>query len=378
MKFICDRKEITDGLLFAGFVASQRTIKPILQDIKIHAFDDFIELSATDLEVSIRYRIEPVSMEETGVALVPASKINRIFKEESDKTVSFCANEGICTISFLNSQYRLSGEDPDQFPNIPAFSERDAFSLETKVLKELIRKTIFAVSRDDTQHAMNGVLFECEEGNLTMVSTDGRRMAICTFKADLPEKQRFSVIVPKKGLEQIERAIECEEEKVYLNIDVNQILVKTSKTEICSRLIEGNFPDYKNIVPKEWTRSLQLDVVDFMTSIKQGSVVTDTNSRIIKLIFKENQLVVVARPPDGDEATVKRKISYNQEEFLMSFNPDFLLEGIKAIESEEKIEFKMKEKLKPGIITNNKDYKYLIMPLNIEEREEDYFESGKE
>jgi len=372
MKAVCDRAALTRGVQVASGVATPRSPKPALGCIKVEADNNRMTLLATDLEVGIRVELEKMDIQEPGVALVPAEQFHAILRELQEDTISISATAEETRIAAPGSHFTILGNDPNDFPTLPGFPESGALTVAADDLLALAERTLFATAKENTRYALNGVLWEVEGNSLTMVSTDGRRLSLARGKCKDGPKEKTSAIVPSKAMQLIERCL-TDVEKVHGNVRValseKDILLETPPSDsgrgiIYSRLVDGHFPKYEDVIPKDFDKKATLNAGAFMGAVRKAALLTNEESRGVMLKFSKEELVITSRTPEMGEAEVHVPVAYEGEPLEISFNPVYLIDAVKVIDAPE-FTFSFKGSSKPGVITEGRLFTHVVMPVSI-------------
>lgn len=363
MKVSCSRNELHDALRLVSGVVDPRSIKPILQDVRLRADEEGIEISATDLEVGIKYRVRDAEVEEPGSIVIPTDRVGGIVSESRVERISLEAKDDRLLIRASGSRFHVMGVPADEFPEIPDFPEGKSLEMEGAVLREMIEKTIFAVALEKQRYALNGVLMVTKEGStkVTMVGTDGRRLALVRRKANVASPFTAEAIVPAKALQEIQKMVGSEE-IAKVNIQERQIFLRGENGVLVAQLVEGRFPPYDDVIPSDCDKKLEVKSDEFAKGIRQAAVLSRRDSRAVRLGMSDKLLVIESSDPEAGDAYVEVEATYEGTPVEMRFNPDFLLDGIKAID-QESIRLEMKDNVQAAVMRAGADYQYLIMPI---------------
>ena len=364
MKFRGKRQSLLEALTIVGSVVAPRSIKPILQNLRLVVDPSGATLLATDLEVAIRYHVDLLEVEEGGDVLLPVQRLLGIFREADGEEVAFASDDQALRISCGHGSFKVLGEDPEEFPVIPTFDDDKAFVLETDPFRVLIRKTTFATSREKTRYAFNGVRFEVEGDTARMVATDGKRMAVKSVGIDNPQEITAGHIIPTKGLQTFDKVLAEAEEQVRINLEDRQVMIRTGAAEVSSRLVEGAFPRYDAVIPSNTVLSAEFDKVALLSALKQAATLTNDESRSVRLSFADHKLILTSRAMDVGEARVELETEAAGEEIEVAFNPDFLIEGIKVMDA-ERITISVSGKDTPARIDGEENFIYVAMPVTL-------------
>lgn len=368
MKVISDRGALLDLLTLAGGVIAGRTPKPALTCVKLDAADNVLTVTATDLEVGLRVNTAKVEIEEPGEALIPADKLQNIVRESVDPTLKLSVDQNIAEIRGADSHFKVFGYAPSEFPAVPEMKGDPDFEIGAAELHRLIAQTIFATARENSRYAINGVLVERDGNKLVVVATDGRRLAMAkgTCKAGKGDDSHHQAIVPTKALHMIIRLFNDDEQTVRVKIADNQIIFATDDATLTSNLVEGNFPPYKDVIPKDGDKKATLHTDSFASGVRRAALLTNEESKGVRLAFAADGLTLTSRAPEMGEAEVKVEMpKYDGEPLEIGFNPQFLLDVLKVINTNE-FTFETKAGNKPGIIRTGPEFLYVIMPVNLQ------------
>ncbi|HEX2972786.1 MAG TPA: DNA polymerase III subunit beta [Tepidisphaeraceae bacterium] len=368
MKVICNRGALLDALTVAGNVVATRTPKPALQCVKLAASGTQMTLSATDLEVAIRYQDNQVEVSEPGELLVPADKLRDIVRESTDDTLSIESAAEMAQVKGQDSLFRIYTQPLDTFPPVPEYNGEADFEIAGGQLKQLIGQTVFAAAKESTRYAFNGVLVNVKGKRLSLVSTDGRRLAEARgelISSKKTEKDILRAIVPVKALSLIDRLIDDPEEAVAFQISENQIIVHTPSATLTSTIVEGQFPPYEEVIPRDCDKKMVASTADFLSAIRRAALLTTEESKGIRLQFSKTGLVLSSQSPGAGEATINFPCKYEGADLEIGFNPIFLVEALKVVRDDE-ISFELSAANRPGLLKGGPDFQYVIMPVNIQ------------
>ncbi len=372
MKAQCDRATLTEGVQAALGVVPHRSPKPSLGCIKVEAASGAVTLLATDLEVGIRVNLAKVDVQEPGMCLVPAERFHAILRELDVETVAVSSGDRETEIVAPGARFKVLGDDPADFPNVPAFPEAGALTVLADDLAGMIKRTLFATARENTRYALNGVLWEVEGTNLTLVATDGRRLSYVKGKCKDGGEKGQSAIVPSKAMQLIERCLATSGDakaSVRVAIGEKDLLVESPQADgdrwtIYSRLVDGHFPKYDDVIPKDCDRRATLSTAVFHAAVRKAALLTNEESRGVHLKFSPEELVLTSSTPEMGEAEVRIAASYEGEPLDIGFNPVFLIDALKAMDAEQ-FTFAFKGPNKPGVMTEDRSFTYVVMPVSI-------------
>lgn len=362
----CQRDGLLSACQLVSAAVAVRTPKPILSSIKAIAETDRLTLVATDLEVGIRYELAGVRVEEPGEAILPVSRVLAILRESSDSEVSLDADERRCRISTSISEYEMPSEDPAAFPDVPTFDDKKYHELTAGVLRTMIHRTSFAAAKQDTKYAITGILWEVEDKKVRLVATDTRRLAMCfgpaTSTAPVENKGQ-SHLVPVKAMVLLERTLNDNAENVKVCLRNNDVLFQTEKATIVSRLLEGRYPPYRDIIPKKAAAKIALPVEGFLTAVRQAKIMTDDESKRVAFHFAPGKLTLQAQGATTGRSKVDMPLDYNGSALTINFDPDFIIDMLKVLDPSEVVQLDLVDAAKPALFKVGDDYTYLVMPL---------------
>lgn len=364
MKVICDRASLVDALNLAGGVVVTRTPKPVLTCVKLSAEGGALTIAATDLEVALHRTIDQVEVQEDGDALVSADRLTAIVRESADPTLTLETEGDTTHVRGADSHYKIFGYPASEFPPVTPFSGEADYTIGAGALDELITKTLFATARENSRYAINGVLVERDGKHLTMVATDGRRLAYARGAAG-GDGEAQSVIIPTKALNLIGRLLDDPSEEVRVRIADNQAVFATESATLTTNLVEGNFPPYQDVIPKDQDRKATFSTDVLASGVRRAALLTNEESKGVKLSFSEEQLVLSSRAPEMGEAEVNVPIaSFSGEPVEIGFNPQFVTDVLKVVDADE-VTIELKSSDKPGVIKTGPDFLYVLMPIRL-------------
>jgi len=370
MKFTCEKKKLHSALQLVSTVVPAKSPREILQNVLIDAREGCVQLAGTDLEVGIRFVVEDVNVEEEGTILTEAAQLTRILHEAISEDITFESTEGDgpaleFNVSYEESRYELKASDPEEYPDVPPF-EGEHVEMEGALLNRMIEHTAFAAARESIRFAINGVLFAVNEGTAQMVGTDGHRLAWMKKKVEIDTKESFNGILPLKALDVLQRLLADTQEQVKLKLDENFILAKCGNGVVVSKLVEGSYPNYEEIIPRENDKIAVIDTAKLTSAVRQAAVLTGEESLAVRTSFEGSTMTMTSRIPQRGGATIKRQVDYEGEPVKIGFKPGYLLDLLKVTDAET-IRIELKDKDRPALFKTSDDYYYVVMPVSIEE-----------
>jgi DNA polymerase-3 subunit beta len=362
------RLNTTKDILLKGIQSTQNAINtksslPILSNILIEAEGDTTILTATDLDIGITTTL-PIKPDVAGSVTIPAKKFFDIIKElpESEILISVKKNN-LVNIECESCSFKIMGLPKDEFPQLPEFKDKDSIILPQKKLKEMLDMTSFAMSRDETRYVLNGVLLIIKPAFIRLIATDGRRLAVAEHKIQLPKTQERKAIIPAKTVNELSRML-GDEGDVKISFGENQASFNIGPTKIISRLIEGEFPNYEAVIPKESKEKLVAHREKFISALKRVALFTNQESMAVKIDVTRDKAVFSKSTRDIGEVREELAADYKGKDLSMGFNPDYLIDVLKAIEK-EMIGIELVDSEKPGVVRVGDEYVYVVLPMQI-------------
>ncbi len=362
MKIKTSKETLLGGIQIVQNIVSQRATLPILSNILLETKNETLKLNATDLDIGISCDI-PVSILEEGAITVPAKKFSDIIKElpAGDIVISTKKNNQI-DIEGVNCRFKLMGMPKEEFPKFPEFKDIEVIQIDQNALRDMFRLTSFAVSHEESRYVLNGVLLELSDQVIRVVATDGRRLAKVESKLTKPVKKDISVIIPVKAVQEINKNLK-EQGVVSLLMSTNQVLFDIDGVLIATRIIEGEFPNYNQVIPEPVTPKIKVNTQNLLSAIRRANLLTTPDFQAIKFEVFKDKLVVSKTTPDVGESREEIPIEYGGNELIVGFNPQFLIDMLKNV-SAETIEYELFGSDKPAVARLD-NYLYLVLPMRI-------------
>ncbi len=364
----CLKEDLFSALQIVQKGAAVQTTLEILSGIMLEAEGNSLLLHATNLEISIKTSIE-ATIERNGKTIVPAKLIVDIVKNLSDGVLelSIDPNEGQdLTIKAKNSDYKLRTLLPEDFPEFPSVDSKLKIETRASDLHDALKQTLRAVSRDETRPILNGILFRMEEDNLKVVATDSYRLAVRDIKLNSKIAEKIEIVVPWRALDELQKIIPSTIKNVNISISENQILFEMTGIVFISRLIEGQFPNYQQLLPDNYKLKLKLEREDFIGAVTRAALVAQKNQSI-KLKLDNERLIVSSFTQGVGEAQEELSvITSGGSEIEIAFNAQYLLDGIQGIKNQN-INLDLNDSVSPGLLSKEDDnsFFYLIMPIRV-------------
>ncbi len=365
MKLVVDKQELLSKTqIVQAAVASSNNTLPILSHILLDATQTPPKLTATDLELGVSTTLHAEVL-EPGALTIPARKLVEIVKElpNIDLTLLGKKNNTI-TIEGERMVFRLSGFPREEFPKVPEVAEAITIEIDTKTLKNMLERTMFAISQDETRYVLNGALFVLEPNQMSIVSTDGRRLAVCVKPTTIAISGTQQRIVPSKTIHEIVRNLGEDNQNVMMRFSETQVAFTNGQTTITSRLIEGEYPNYRQVVPPPSDQKLRVRCGEFLGAIRRVSLFTTTDSKVVKFDLLKDRVVLSKSTPTLGDAMEEVVGEYVGKEFSIGFNPAFLLDVLKHMK-EDLVSLEIVAPDKPGVIRIGSEYTYIVLPMQL-------------
>jgi DNA polymerase-3 subunit beta len=366
MKLTIAKDQIMSGLQAVQNIVGTRTTLPALSNVLLGAGENGLDLTATDLDVTISARVE-AAVEKWGATTVPAKKILGIVRElpvmeiemESDERHGLMIRAGGC-------YYRINGLAPEEFPPLPQFSEDRKVVLPQDKVRSMLRRTSYAISSDEARYVLNGIFFSIKEHKITMVATDGRRLALAEEEVDIPAQSQSEFIVPSKAIAELNRLLQSSGD-LEIRCGGNQVAFslqgeQKSKVQITSKLIEGSYPNYRQVIPGESKERVPLVREEILQALRRAEIMTSDKSNSVRLNFSKNNLSITANSPDVGEARESLAINYKGRDLAIAFNPGFMMDPLKVLDNDE-VFLEVTDELSPAVLKINGPFLYVIMPM---------------
>jgi DNA polymerase-3 subunit beta len=368
MRLTISREKLQEGLNAVTASIPVKTTLPVLANILVETTDRGIKLSGTDLDIAVSTEVA-ADVEAGGAVTIPAKKLSEIARELPPAPVKIAAvGEQRITLECGRSKFKLLGLPRDEFPTFPSVRFEESWRIKSGDLQKLISHTAFAVSNEESRPILNGVLWELRPDRMSMVATNGHRLAKMTVPVTSDTGPSNDLIVPPKALEQVRRLFPAEEE-LEIGRGENHIGFRSPFTAVYTRLIEGPYPNYEQVIPKDNDRIAIADKAALVSALKRMSVVASDQTHRIRLSFNAGMLKFSVQTPDLGEAQDELPIRFNGDQLDIGFNASYLLEILRYIPTDDvKITLKAPERaatLEPEGWSDPASYLCLVMPLRL-------------
>ncbi len=366
MNFNILRSKILAPLQIVCGVIDRRQVLPILNNLLIVIEEEKITFTGTDMEIEVVTTVN-YSSETSNEITVPARKFLDICKalpEDSEIDLSFSKDRML--VKSGKSKFTLATLPATEYPSIEALESSREISLPQKEFKALLEDTMFSMAQQDVRYYLNGLLLELEEGSLRAVATDGHRLALKEIKIQTGIKEVRQIIIPRKGVVELIRLLDGEDENISVEVSKNHIRVSKDKIQFTSKLIDGKFPDYKKVIPKEGVHPVKMDGYILSQGLKRASILTNEKYKGIRLVLQTDLLKAFAHNPEQEEAEEEMEINYKGDAIEIGFNVTYLLDILSVVKTKEIILNISDIKSSCLILPNDdSDCKYVVMPMRL-------------
>jgi len=296
---------------------------------------------------------------------VPADRLTGIVRECNQESLTIETDNETCHISAAGSHFKVFGYDPAEYPAIAEFDQDPDFTVAGGRISSMITKTLFATAKAHSHYAISGVLLEASAKSLQLVATDGHRLAMIKGPLDKVSSKEVTAVVPVKLMGLIQRISAEGAEALDFRVDENQILVRSPNAVLVSSLVQGNFPKYSDVIPAETAHRAAINSMEFQHRVRQAALLTNEESRGVRIAFAKDMVTLSSRAPEAGEAEVTCEAKYDGEELAIGFNPAFLIDVMRIIDTDE-ISFEINASNKPAMIKSGSDFLYVLMPVSLE------------
>lgn len=362
MRFKTQKETLIGAIAAVQNVITSKSVLPILSNILIETQKNNLILTSTDLDIGITCEIL-VDIQEQGAITVPAKRFSDIIRELPGEGLELNTKKNnLVIIDGENCQFKIMGLPKEEFPKLPEFQNKEALKLQQEGLKNMLEITSFAVSFDETRYILNGILFKIMKNKLTLVATDGKRLAIADKKLPTESEKELEMIVPVKTIHELNRNLK-EEGEVSVVLGDNQVLFDLGQVTIISRLIEGEFPDYKQVIPPVSESRVILGREQFLLAVRRAALLSTPDYQAVKLEVFKNKVVVSKSTPDVGESREEVAAEYKGKELIIGFNPAYLIDVLKNLK-QDSFELELTDSEKPGVI-RSEGYVYIVLPMRL-------------
>lgn len=363
MKIVIGKDAVMTGLQMVHGVVGLRPTLPVLSNVLLQAQDDRLWLTTTDLEVTMRCAVE-AKVARTGATTVPAKRLLSIIRElPADNIEIETDDKHSSAITCGPAFFKILGLSIDDFPAVPKYEGGHVFTMEQRVLKEMLQKTSYAASADETRYILNGTLMSFKSNKLTLVATDGRRLSLTEHELEFPKEAETDAIVPTKAVNELLRVLK-DDGAVKIHLSKNQAGFEFDDVLLITKLIEGTYPNFRQVIPSQCEQRITVEREGFLTALKRVALLTSEKSSSIKITFGKNKLRVSASSPDVGEAHETVSIKYAGKDIVVAFNPDYVIEPLRSLPNDE-VYIELTDELSPAVLKCDIPFIYVLMPMRV-------------
>ncbi|HMP97547.1 MAG TPA: DNA polymerase III subunit beta, partial [Kiritimatiellia bacterium] len=333
MKLVTSKESILEGLQKVQSGISTRNTIPVLNNVHLSAKDGLVQLTATDLEISVQTTCEAKIVREGGTTL-PARRLFSIIRELPASDIEINADDkDVATIKAGASVFKIIGISEEEFPPVPEFEGQRTFTLEQATFKKMLAATHYAASTEESRYVLNGVLLSFRDDKLTVVATDGRRMALYEQELEFPEPSAGDVIIPNKAVNELLKTMGAEG-TIKIMVGDNQAAFAFGNMLIITKLVDGTFPNFRQVIPAQCEERVSLEREIMLDAVRRVSLVSDKTSSVT-LAFDKNQVAISTMSAEVGEASETVAIKYNGKPMAIAFNPDFMIDCLRNLTTDE-------------------------------------------
>lgn len=361
MKLKVSKDLILESLQKVQSVISTRSTLPILSNILFKAEKDKLWISATDLDVSVRTAVE-AEVTETGGTTLPARRVLSVFRELPTNDIDIDVDDkDAASIRSGTSFFKLIGISEDEFPPLPKFDGGKVYNIDQGLFRDMLRNTSYAASTDEQRQILSGILLSFKGDKLTVVATDGRRMALMEQELEFPKDFDADLVVPFKTVDELLKTLQ-DKGNLKIQATKNQIAFEFDNMLVVSKLVEGAYPNFRQVIPAQCAERVTVEREALLTSLRRVAILANEKSNSVKLQFVKNRLEITAITPDIGEAHESMAINYSGKQISIAFNPNFMMDPLKNLISDE-VFMELSDDLSPGVIKSNIPFIYVLMPM---------------
>ncbi|MGL4854696.1 MAG: DNA polymerase III subunit beta [Lentisphaeria bacterium] len=361
MKINVQKSVLVSALKKVSNVISSKSTLAIISNVLLVVENNKMSLHTTDLELSVKTEIDVLVLED-GSITVPCKKLNEIINKLPEGVVEISSTANFqCHIKAGSSNFRILGMNSNEFPVGSAPENPRVFSIEASNLVKNLKKIAYAVSNDDSRYVLNGVLFSIRNGALTTVATDGRRLALVEKTIEDSGDLDGDAVLPMKAVIEIMKSIELDE-KVKVSISENKISFVTANTTMISKLVDGNYPNFRHVIPQGFNYSAIIPRTDLIAGIERVSLVISETNQAVKITLNATETVLSSSSAEIGEASETTACDYNGSELEITFNPKFILEPLRTLECDN-LTLQINDKTSPIALSGDEGFLYIIMPM---------------
>ena len=363
MKLKMTKAALLEGLQTVQNVVGTRSTLPILANVLLTAEKDRLWLTTTDLDVTVRRGVA-AEIAKSGSSTLPVKRLSSIVRELPDGDLEIDIDDkDTATVKYGSSYFKIIGMSEEEFPPPPKAESKQTYHIDQGQFREMLRKTSYAASTDETRYVLNGVFLSFKSGKLTMVATDGRRLALVEQELDFPKEAEGEIILPTKAVVELLHVL-GDEGEMKITVAASQVIFEFEDVMMASKLIDAQYPNYRQVIPSQCEQRITVERESLLTALKRVSLLTADKTSAAEMKFAKNQLTLSMTTPDVGEAKETIPVKYSGKELRVAFNPDFLMDPLRALVNDE-VFLELTDELSPGVVKCDNPFLYVIMPMRI-------------
>jgi DNA polymerase-3 subunit beta len=361
MKLTVGKDAILAALQKVQSIVSIRTTLPVLQNILFKADKEKLWLSATDLEVSVRTGVT-ATVGRAGATTLPARRIFSIFRELPGNEIEIESDDKhVSSIRCGSSRFKIIGISEDEFPPLPKSEGGKTYAIDQAVFREMLQNTSYAASKDESRYVLNGVLLSFKGDKLAVVATDGRRMALFEQEIEFPKGSEGEYVLPFKTVDELLKTLGTEG-PIKIQATANQIAFEFDDVVVVSKLVEGSYPNFRQVIPTQCAERVTIEREALLTAIRRVAIIASEKQQSMKLTFAKNKLDIQAVSPEIGEASETLPVKYGGRELTIAFNPEYVMDPLRNLVKDE-VHLELTDDLSPGVLKCDVPFLYVLMPM---------------
>lgn len=366
MKLTIQKEQLLNGLQAVQNIVVARTTLPVLSNVLLRAEGNRLELTTTNLDVTISCSVEATVI-KAGSATVPVKRFFGIARELPAAEIEMEFDDrNACSLQAGSAFYKINGLPAEDFPPLPTFAEERTLVLPQDKVRVMLRRTSYAASMDEARYVLNGIFFSIKEHKMTLVATDGRRLALAEEDVEVPAENQAEFIVPSKAINELNRLLQPGGDMEICSKG-NQAAfrmkdLKGFSTLLITKLVEGNYPNYRQVIPTETKERVTLAREELLQALHRSEFMTSDKANSVKLNFTTNNLTITANAQDVGEGRESIAVNYTGKDISIAFNPGYMMDPLRILEADE-VYLELSDELSPGLLKVNEPFLYVLMPM---------------
>ena len=363
MKLTVSKSNLLSGLQAVQNVVGVRSTLPILANVLLTAEKERLWLTTTNLEVSVRCGIAAATA-RAGATTIPVKRLLPIVRELPDGDVDIDVDDNdVAVVTAGSAYFKIIGLSEEEFPPVPKPETEYGYRMDQGAFREMLRKTAYAASTDESRYVLNGVLLSFHGGKLAMVATDGRRLALVEHEVEVPKEAEVDMILPSKAVAELQHTLQSQGElKIFSK--GTQIIFQFGDVMVASKLIEGTFPNYRQVIPSQCQERITIERETLLSALRRVALLMTEKTSAVKVTFAKNRMTITMNSPDVGEARDSIPIKYSARDMSVAFNPEFMMDPLKNLDVDE-IFLELTDELSPGVIKCDIPFLYVLMPMRV-------------